>query len=387
MKFKSYDQFNESIADLFKSAHAAINPDDLISLENLIGHPKFPTQEEFDEAVEYLDIDPEFLYYNPKDIISPIMYWDGPIYEPFHGGLNMEALKMMRVKDRLDYKKKDVKKFLDSKDYDRLFTFMDKKILIPSFVKMYDDIPDKDKYEIFKDLYVRSEYGFQTFPIEIIKDCFSKRILSSEWKKRIEEFNKTVKLNPDESLTVYRGENVDSAKGDDAFSWTLNKKTAKFFADRFSKGSGRIIEKDIKPEEVIDFLEDRGESEVILFPKKFGSMNENTTPRSTDVFLIRGGGMAVRFIVYEDSSIRVIQQHANMGRTEWFTIDADSKFSTTTNATEKWIVQKLNELFNGVISQDFYEMKNLLQNKIFMKWWEAAKHLYRGTLMGKKFGL
>jgi hypothetical protein len=274
MKFKSYEQFNESMADFFKSAHAAIDPDDLIPLENLIGHPKFPTQEEFDEAVEYLDIEPEFLYYNPKDIISPIMYWDGPIYEPLHRGLNMEALRMMRVKDRLDYKKKDVKKFLDSKDYDRLFTFMDKKILIPSFIKMYDDIPDKDKYEIFKDLYVRSEYGFQSFPIEIIKDCFSRRKLSSEWKKRIEEFSKTVKLNADGAFTVYRGENVDSAKGDDAFSWTLNKKTAKFFADRFSKGSGRITEKTIKPEEVIDFLEDRGEAEIILFPKKFGKINE-----------------------------------------------------------------------------------------------------------------
>jgi hypothetical protein len=280
MRFKSYEQFNESIADIFKSAHAAIDPEDLVPLEGLIGKPRFPSEEEFQEAVDYLGIDPIHLYYNPKDIIAPIMYWDGPIYEPFHGGLNMEALKMMRVKDRLDYKKKDVKKFLDSKDYDRLFTFMDKKILIPSFIKMYDDIPDKDKYEIFKDLYVRSEYGFQSFPLEIIKDCFSKRKLSVDWKKRIEEFNKTIKLNSDGTLTVYRGENVDSAKGDDAFSWTLNKKTAKFFADRFSKGSGRITEKDIKPEEVIDFLEDRGEAEIILFPKKFGKINESVSNKS-----------------------------------------------------------------------------------------------------------
>ena len=102
-KFKNYEQFNESMADFFKSAHAAIDPEELISLEDLIGQHRFPSQEEFDEAVDYLEINSEHLYYNPKDIISPIMYWDGPIYEPFHGGLNMEALKMMRTKERLDF--------------------------------------------------------------------------------------------------------------------------------------------------------------------------------------------------------------------------------------------------------------------------------------------
>lgn len=274
MKFKNYEQFNESIADIFKSAHAAINPEDLIPLEDLIGNPKFPTQLEFDEAIEYLQIDPENLYYNPKDIIAPIMYWDGPIYEPLHGGLNMETLKMMRVKDRLDYKRKETEKWLSSKNYDRLFSMMDKKILIPSFIKMYDDIPDNKKYEIFKDLYVRSEYGFQSFPIEIITDCFSKRKLSSEWKKRMDEFSSIAKKNPDGTITLYRGENVDSAKGDDAFSWTLDKKTAKFFADRFNKGLGKIIQKQIDSKEVIDYLDDRGESEVILFPKKFGILKE-----------------------------------------------------------------------------------------------------------------
>jgi hypothetical protein len=32
-KFKSYQQFNENKADLFRSAHAAIDPEELIPLE------------------------------------------------------------------------------------------------------------------------------------------------------------------------------------------------------------------------------------------------------------------------------------------------------------------------------------------------------------------
>ena len=83
-KFKSYQQFNEGIEDLFRSAHAAIDPEELIPLEDLVGNPRFPSEEEFAKAVEYLEIDPQYLYYNPKDIISPFMYWDGIVYEPFH---------------------------------------------------------------------------------------------------------------------------------------------------------------------------------------------------------------------------------------------------------------------------------------------------------------
>ena len=273
-KFKSYEQFNESfdMSNFFKSAHAAIDEDDLIPIADVIGKPRFPSQDEFDEAVEYLGIDPDFVFYNPKDIISPIMYWKGPVYEPFHGNLNMEALKMMRTKERLDQKTEQMDKMITKKDYEALFSRMDKKILIPTFVKMYKEIPDNQKYDIFTDLYVRSEYGFQMFPIEIIKDCFNKRATSKDHNERMEELKKDMKLNDDGTVTVYRGENTKSAKSDDAFSWTLTKKTAKFFAERFSKGTGKINEKKIDPKEIIDYLPHRGESEVILFPKKFGTL-------------------------------------------------------------------------------------------------------------------
>jgi len=386
-KFKSYQQFNENIADLFRSAHAAIDPEELIPLEDLVGNPKFPSEEEFDQAIEHLEIDAQHLYYNPKDIISPFMYWDGVVYEPFHGQLDMEAFKMFRTKERLKHKLERAEKYLKSKNYEGLFSSMDKKVLIPSFIQMYNDIPDKGKYEIFKDLYVRSEYGFQSFPIDVIKDCFSKRKLSTEWKKRIEDFKKKAKLNPDSTITLYRGENVDSAKSDDAFSWTLNKKTAKFFADRFSKGSGRIVEKKVTPEEVIDYLDDRGESEVILFPKKFGKINEDRSEEWPSIIKLHTGIGDIQ-IQFTSQHFTVYQFHPNMGKIEWFTLDKDSNFSTQTTASEFFIFEKMIDMLSGLSMTTHRERKEtIMSSPIFQKWIEKCKEKYKTRLISKKFGL
>jgi hypothetical protein len=394
-KFKSYHQFNENIADLFRSAHAAIDPDELIPLEDLIGNPRFPTEEEFLRAIEYLEIDPQYLYYNPKDIISPFMYWDGIVYEPFHGQMNMEAFKMFQTRERLKYKLEKSEKLVKSKKYSELFQLMDKKVLIPSFVQMYKDIPDKDKYEIFKDLYVRSEYGFQSFPVEIIKDCFSKRKLSPEWKKRSAEFKKKAKLNPDGTITLYRGENVDSAKSDDAFSWTLDKKTAKFFADRFSKGSGRIVEKTVSPEEVIDYLDDRGESEVILFPKKFGKLNE---------FLNENVGF---------SNIKAADYdfHFILGRT-WSSKRPEGDMEVIADENINFAAFKLKDMeviirakdfeSEGITELGFFKlMKEMMEENpnspyiailmeeipSFIEWWKKSNEKFKSYLKGKEFGI
>jgi hypothetical protein len=266
-KFKSYEEFNESIADIFKSAHAAIEPDQLIPIKEVIGKPKMPTQEELDAAVKYLDINPEHIYFDSKGLISPIVYWSGPVFYPFHGSLNLEALKMLRTKEAIHQHEEMAKNAIDSKNFEKLFAIMDKKIIIPAFIEMYDQIPDNKKYDVFTDLYVRSEYGFGMFPQDVIEDVFKLRKFSSDWKQRMAELEK--KVNKEEKIQLYRGVNLESAAPDDVFSWTLSEKTAKFFAERFSKGSGKIIKKKVDFEDIVDYLNYRGEEEIILLPKKF----------------------------------------------------------------------------------------------------------------------
>lgn len=269
MKFLTYEQFNESdISDIFRSAHAAINREDLIPLENLIGHPKLPSQEEFDEAVEYLGIEPEYIFYNQKDFLTPIMYWKGPVYYGFHAGLNIESFEMFHTKEALSRLTDEMNKRIKSNQWESVFTLADKKVIIPVFIEMFDKIPDNQKYDVFTDIYVRSEYGFGMFPKKIIEKLISLRHLSSDWKKRMDDLKKKMKLNADGTVTIYRGQNTESSKESEAYSWTLSKKTAEFFANRFNRSVGKIIRRNIDPKEILDFLEHRGESEVLINPSE-----------------------------------------------------------------------------------------------------------------------
>lgn len=269
MRIKLFESFMD---DVFRSAHASIDKKDLVPLDKMLGKPNFPTKNELDAAIKYLDLskeDEKHFFYSKTDMLTPIIYWKGPFYYGFTGGLNMEALTMLRAKEYFEHKTKFISDCLSKKDYNKLFMRVDKKILIPTFMDIYNEIPDDQKYDVFIDLYQRSEYGFGMFDSKIIKDVFSKNKYSKERIERMNAFTKKAKLNPDGTISVFRGENTGSAKEEAAFSWTLSKKTADFFANRFSKGTGKIIKKNIDPESVIDYLSNRGEAEVLLMPIKF----------------------------------------------------------------------------------------------------------------------
>ena len=77
--------------------------------------------------------------------------------------------------------------------------------------------------------------------------------------------------------------------------------------------------------------------------------------------------MTVLFVL-SDSSIKAINYHPNMGNIQWFELDCESNFCTRTNATEKWVVEKLIELFSSVKKG----REELFQNKIFSKWWKKS---------------
>lgn len=88
-----------------------------------------------------------------------------------------------------------------------------------------------------------------------------------------EYFEKTKKDLP-ETFTVYR------AGSENGISWTTNKETALFFQGRY-KDSGlpepEILEKEVSKKDVICYIQDTGESEVIILPSTNQSNGGNQT--------------------------------------------------------------------------------------------------------------
>lgn len=77
----------------------------------------------------------------------------------------------------------------------------------------------------------------------------------------------------DDALTVYRGVTSYNAGNVKALSWTLNKETAEWFANRFDE-DGTVYEAQIDKEHIYAVFNGRNESEVILDPQYLTDITE-----------------------------------------------------------------------------------------------------------------
>jgi len=162
-----------------------------------------------------------------------------------------------------------VEQAIAANKWDRVFAICDKKVLIPTYKELFDRIPDNQKYSIFVTLYVRSETGFELFGDDFIKKVYSYKTLDPEYAERMAEFDRDSKksMTPDGKIKVLHGQNGNYDVMDE-MSWTLSRKTALFFANRFN-AKGRVVSRLITRDEVQDYYNIRNEFEVIIFPDRF----------------------------------------------------------------------------------------------------------------------
>lgn len=254
---KSFQNNIMSLGELFQDIHGALDRSKLIPLRNLIGGDGLPTTEQFYSVVELLDIDADDIYYNPSSFLDRFVYLSKFIYFPLYD-FSIEGLKMINPADKLKKMHKAFEELEKQKDYISIFEFMEKKLLIPTYIQIFDQIPNDQKYEIFVSLHIRSEFGFDMFTNEFLKKIFSFRKFSKEYPKRMRKLK--AKVTGD--FIVYHGNNKNYNPKDE-YSWTLKLETAKFFANRFDN-KGKISKKKISIENVIDFFDQRGEDEIII---------------------------------------------------------------------------------------------------------------------------
>lgn len=82
----------------------------------------------------------------------------------------------------------------------------------------------------------------------------------------------------DDSVTVYRGVTSYNRKNIHALSWTLDRRTAVWFAHRFGE-EGTVYEAQIKKEHIYAYFSGRNESEVIVDPRYLEQITESPEPQ------------------------------------------------------------------------------------------------------------
>lgn len=224
------------------------------------------TKEQID-LLEEFGIPANEVYEITKPSINPIVwYYEGYIY-PIN--FFREYLSMMRFQERVNVIRMEMNEYKKEKNWSSFFGMCDKRMIISQFIKYHKEIAPEEVYEVFIDIWTRAENGFDLFTPQVLQYVFEQRFFSSEWKERMQEYDLIVKYK--KKVRIYHGEQNNGYNVGDLCSWTLSKKVAQFFADRFANKLGKVYWMDISPKDsiVIDYLNNRNEKEVLILPTQW----------------------------------------------------------------------------------------------------------------------
>ena len=160
-----------------------------------------------------------------------------------------------------EHKVKGVKDALANNKYSSYIFLHERPYRLDAFTLIQSKLSDTQYWSLLSDIWTDTENQWQG--LNKWKQLLSSNRPSRHYLMNEEEFNLLQSL-PDE-VTIYRG--CQAGINENGLSWSLNKKKAEFFANRFGK-EGIILERKIPKSNIIAFLNGRGESEVIWEEKK-----------------------------------------------------------------------------------------------------------------------
>ncbi|MFF2532232.1 metal-dependent phosphohydrolase [Brevibacillus sp. NPDC058079] len=180
-------------------------------------------------------------------------------------GIDIEQLHLHRVLEHIEQLHERMDNWQNEKKYKEIFSFIEKKVSFPLFIQNFSIIPDEQKYDVFRNIYQRSEYNFHHLTPDFLETIFAYSKYSSDWKNERKKLNQV--LDSEGYLTIYRGESSKSTRIENAWSWTLSYSIAHFFATRFSD-KGIIYQAKVLSKNVADYIPDRKEEEILVHPKQ-----------------------------------------------------------------------------------------------------------------------
>lgn len=226
-----------------------------------------PNKEEIEEIIDYLEIDPNNLYYFYSDLICFFYYIEEENFIYIRLELGLEVMKFIKTKKRLNKIIEYSKEAFENGHYIKTISLVEKKYQIEAFLRLFDlyknneiTIKDEDMFEIFEWVYTTSEFGFNKFSKSDTSTLLSLNTNDGYKSKIDKDINGYV--------TIYRGEGGESSPLDKAYSWTLDKDKAEWFADRFDiENVGLVYRGKVHIDNIKAYFEDRGEEEVIVSPE------------------------------------------------------------------------------------------------------------------------
>jgi len=190
----------------------------------------------------------------PDELIDAYDFERKMIHHPLYVDFVQSGILQMHL-DLYEARKADVEKARAEKKWFAYIFTHERGYRIWAYKKIRKHIALDERGPLLRDIWGDSENICQHY-------AFWKKMLSSgEWTLNGKEAKFIAKLPP--KLTVYRGCPKKSDKG---LSWTLDRKKAQWFANRFGR-NGIVVERVIKKSEIRAYLNERKEREIVLLPE------------------------------------------------------------------------------------------------------------------------
>lgn len=159
-------------------------------------------------------------------------------------------------------KLKAKEEFLASKKWDRLLYLIERPYRFDAFSEYQDQMSDKEYWSNLAWVYYDSEniHEFDFIPELLLSDRPGREHMMTESGQQ------TLAEMP-ETVTVYKGFN-SSCAWDGDFSFTTEKKVARWFAKRFGIPGPKILIGTILKSDILAYLDGRGEFEILAQPEK-----------------------------------------------------------------------------------------------------------------------
>lgn len=226
------------------------------------GEEPLVAEDELKIALEHLEVDIDDLYYdeNAFAFLDRFVYFDGLVWVGI-SSFDMEYLEFSQRKKAIHAGKKMIEKYISEDNWSMAFVLMDKRISMANFILLNDQVPEDQLIDVFAEVWVRAESGFDMFDNDMIREIYAKGKPSERFLKA-KTYLASI-ADGEGFLTVYRGINDTT---EDVLSWSLKKDVAEWFSNRFNK-VGTLEKARVHVDNVIDYFDFRNEYEVLVFPE------------------------------------------------------------------------------------------------------------------------
>lgn len=211
-------------------------------------------------ALNFLDLDPTPVEKYPFIVIHP--YFTDRIMAKYKDdGQGIESFDILECPDKFEHLKKHIRDSITNGDIDTIFARMLPKYYLTflKFSKSYMSKNDFERYLAYS--WVMAENPNQDINVDI--STLIKWFRSADRKNIMEDDELEYYNSLPDTVTIYRGIAIGRAE-QNGLSWTCNRKTAEWFANRFNIGDekGYVLKGVIDKKDIFAYFNGRDEDEI-----------------------------------------------------------------------------------------------------------------------------